>query len=382
MKGGAEVIVVGGGIAGLAAAIALRKRGVEAVVLEQAPQLKEIGAGLLLGPNACAVLERLGALGDLLARSEAVMQWELRDWQGKLSSSLSVPRPGETSISTRRSDLQWALMRRLPMEAIKPGCHVTKATLNRPGVRLSLSDGEEIQAPRVILADGAHSMARASLWSDREPIYSGYVGWRGIIDHLPRDWEGGRVCESWGKGRRFGIAPVGGGRLYWYASATVPESRCRERVSLAKLKEDFAGWHEPVAEILDAMPEERLLQHPIADRRPSWHWQREEKVALIGDAAHPLTPNLGQGAAMALEDAWELAALWGQANAMERYQRKRRLRLLSLWAISRRLGKLIQWENPLLCRIRDLHLRSTPDALSTAMMRRLLHYQPAEAGSL
>jgi 2-heptyl-3-hydroxy-4(1H)-quinolone synthase len=130
------------------------------------------------------------------------------------------------------------------------------------------------------------------------------------------------------------------------------------------------------------MPEEDLLQHPIHDRRPAWHWQREEKVVLLGDAAHPLTPNLGQGAAMALEDAWELAALWGKPDAMTRFERRRRMRLLLLWAASRHIGKLIQWDHPALCWLRDTQMRLTPDTLHTAMMRRLLRYVPSEVARL
>jgi 2-polyprenyl-6-methoxyphenol hydroxylase-like FAD-dependent oxidoreductase len=378
-----SVTIVGAGIAGLAVAIALNQRGINVQVLEQAPELQEIGAGLLLGPNACAVLERLGVLQTLLIeRSIAVPRWELRDWQGLLLSALHIPRSGESSISTRRSDLQWALMQRLPREVVKLGCTVTNAELITEGVRLKLADGRQMTANKVIVTDGAHSMVRAALWPGREPLYCGYVGWRGLVDHVPRGWEVGRVSESWGYGRRFGIAPVGGGRTYWYASANVPAARCRDRVSVAELRRDFAHWHHPVTEILSYMSEENLLQHPIHDRRPAWHWQREEKVVLLGDAAHPLTPNLGQGAAMALEDAWELAALWGKPDTMKRFEQRRRMRLLLLWAASRQIGKLIQWDHPALCWLRDTQMRLTPDTLHTAMMRRLLRYVPSEVAML
>jgi len=374
----AEVIIVGGGIGGLAAAIALRQRGVEAVVLEQSAELREIGAGLLLAPNACAVLDRLGALDSLTAHSVPVNRWELRNWRGGLLSALTIPRPGESSLSTRRSDLQSALMRCLPADTVALGCAVRSATLLPDGVRLDLADGRQMAAKRVIAADGAHSQVRASLWPDREPRYCGYIGWRGLVDHVPRGWESGRVSESWGHGRRFGIAPVGDGRTYWYASANVSEVHCHQRVSVSQLRRDFADWHEPVTGILNAMPENSLLQHPISDRRPAWHWQIDEKIALIGDAAHPLTPNLGQGASMALEDAWELAARWNRATGMARYEKSRRRRVMRLWAISRGFGKMIQWRNPLLCGLRELQMKAMPDAFATFMMRRLLHYVPGE----
>lgn len=376
-----EVFIVGGGIAGLAAAIALRQRGVDAVVLEQAPELREIGAGLLLAPNACAVLEKLGALQFLLSgRSVPVQQWELLNRNGRSLSVLKIPKDGQPSISTRRSDLQSCLLQCLPSEAVLLGCSATSARLSATGVIVSLADGRQIQAQYVIVADGSHSKLRECLWPGREPRYCGYVGWRGIVDFVPKGWRGGRVTESWGKGRRFGIAMVGDERTYWYASANVSAPQRHEQVSLAQLRRDFAGWHCPVAEILEAMPEERLLQHPISDRRPSWHWQLEEKAVLLGDAAHPLTPNLGQGASMALEDAWELGVQWGKPDAMKRFENRRRLRLQRLWASSRWLGVMIQWENPLLCYLRDTQMRAIPNSLSTNLMRRILHYVPGEAG--
>lgn len=372
----ADTVIVGGGIAGLAAAIALRQQGVEVVVLEQASELREIGAGLLLGPNGCAVLESLGALSGLLAgHSVPVPRWELRDMKGRLLSALTIPQDGEHSLSTRRSDLQSALFACLPRETVVLGCEVIRGSIASDGVALTLADGREWFARRVIIGDGSHSKVRASFWPGREPGYRGYVGWRGLVDFVPAGWESGRVCESWGGGRRFGIAPVGGGRTYWYASANVAGPRSRDRVGVDRLRRDFADWHAPVAEILDAMPDGELLQHPISDRVPSRSWQIADKVVLIGDAAHPLTPNLGQGASMALEDAWELALLWGRPDAMAQFERKRRWRLRKLWALSRWLGTMIQWENPLLCRARDVQMRLMPDAVATAMMRRLLRHE-------
>jgi 2-polyprenyl-6-methoxyphenol hydroxylase-like FAD-dependent oxidoreductase len=336
---------------------------------------------LLLAPNACKVLEKLGVLPFLLdGRAVEVPRWELRNWRGKLLSALAIPGRGELALSTRRSDLQFALLSCLPPGFVKLGCQTISAELLPDGVQLSLADGPKLKASQVIVADGSHSAARASLWPGSEPRYCGYVGWRGIVDHVPRGWEEGRVSESWGQGRRFGIAPVGQGRTYWYATANVPAARCHERVSLEQLRRDFAAWHAPVQELLEATREEDLLQHPIADRRPLPHWQLEEKVVLIGDAAHPLTPNLGQGASMALEDAWELAQLWGRRGAMACYENRRRWRVTRLWAMSGSLGKPIQWQGPAACGFRDLQMLATPDALSTAMMRSILRYDPATAG--
>lgn len=210
------VTIVGAGIAGLSVAIALRHRGIEVEVLEQASELREIGAGLLLGPNACAVLQRLNVLQNLQNdRSVTVPCWEVRDKAGKIMSALNLPTPGETSISTTRSDLQDVLSKQLPRDVIKFNHTITDAEMTTDGVQLHLADGRQRTAKKVIIADGVHSKARAAFWPNSQPRYCGYMGWRGLVNHVPAGWEIGRVCESWGLGRRFGIAPVGRGRTYW-----------------------------------------------------------------------------------------------------------------------------------------------------------------------
>jgi 2-polyprenyl-6-methoxyphenol hydroxylase-like FAD-dependent oxidoreductase len=244
--------------------------------------------------------------------------------------------------------------------------------------RLQLSGGGEAVAERLIAADGAASAVRSSLRPESSPVYRGYVGWRALVDFCPPGWEEGRVTESWGRGRRFGIAPVGGGRTYWYASANVPASALPMTPSLARVRRDFADWHSPIPELLEATQDDALLLHPISDHAPFLppHW--DERVVLLGDAAHPLTPNLGQGASLALEDAWELACTWRSAGGFAAYAKQRRARVNRLWSASRRLGGLIQWEHPFLCAARDLATNVFPDSVATVLMRQLLRHQPGD----
>jgi 2-polyprenyl-6-methoxyphenol hydroxylase-like FAD-dependent oxidoreductase len=378
MSRSANIIIAGGGIAGLAAAIALRQVGEEPLVLEQAPELREIGAGLLLGPNGCAILDRLGVLGCLLgsASSIDVPIWEVLNARGECLSRMKLPRPGEKSISTRRSDLQQALLMQLPRDSIHTGQAVKGVTLTGGTVWIQLDGGGEIQAERLIAADGASSAIRESLRPGSRPNYRGYVGWRALVDVCPSGWESGRVTESWGRGRRFGIAPTGGGRTYWYASANVPNRDLPMNASISSLRQDFANWHSPIPELLQSTREDALLTHPICDRAPvtPTHWGNH--VVLIGDAAHPLTPNLGQGASLALEDAWELAAAWHRPNSFQVFSERRRNRVHRLWRASRWLGRLIQWENPLLCAARDASVRTFPGWIAESFLRNLLRHQP------
>jgi 2-polyprenyl-6-methoxyphenol hydroxylase-like FAD-dependent oxidoreductase len=366
-------LIVGGGIGGLATAIALRHIGVEALVIERAPVLSEIGAGLLLSPNACRVLEILGVVEELRISAIETPCWELLDQAGRSLANLNIAVAGEHSLSTRRSDLQAVLLKALPSAAIRTESEAVSARDCGSHVEVSLTDGSVLRAERVIAADGANSALRRHLWPERVLGYRGYVGWRGIVEgYVPEGWESGRVTESWGKGRRFGIGHVGGGRTYWYATANRSKAEKNIPTSLECLRDDFASWHEPVGKLLGRMDPAGLLQHPIYDSRPHWHWRRGERIALLGDAAHPLTPNLGQGAAMALEDALALAKCWKYPDALARYERCRRGRLFAILTASRCVGAMIQWEHPLLCGVRDFQLRWTPDALARAALRALL----------
>lgn len=368
-----SALIVGAGIGGLATAITLRRIGVEALVIERTPILSEIGAGLLLSPNACRVLEILGVEEDLRKAAVETPCWELLDRAGRSLANLKIAAPGEHCLSTRRSDLQAALLKALPSAAIRTGSEAVAVEDCGSHVEVSLTDGSVLRAGRVIAADGANSARRRHLWPERVMSYRGYVGWRGIVDgYVPEGWESGRVTESWGKGSRFGIGHVGGGRTYWYATANRSKAEKDIPISLECLRDDFASWHGPVRELLGRMDPAGLLQHPIYDSRPHWHWRRGERIVLLGDAAHPLTPNLGQGAAMALEDALALANYWKHSDAMARYERSRRGRLVAILAASRCVGSMIQWEHPLLCGMRDLQLRWTPDALARTALRTLL----------
>jgi 2-polyprenyl-6-methoxyphenol hydroxylase-like FAD-dependent oxidoreductase len=365
-------VIVGAGIGGLALSIALRQQGAESIIVERADELREVGAGLLLSPNACAVLEKLGVLPQVLASSIPTPRWDLLTPSGSSLASLHMAKAGEQSVSTRRSDLQMALLSRVPPDSIRLGCSAEKAILHPDHVEVRLSDGSKLLASRVMVADGTHSAIRSQHWPDRGPRYRGYIGWRALVDHVPAGWETGRVTETWGRGRRFGIGHVGGGKTYWYASANVPAREAQLKTPLSQLQEDFRHWHSPIQDLLARTAPEALLQHPIADATPSWQWQKAGLLALLGDAAHPLTPNLGQGAAMALEDAWELAQCWPKADALQRCESRRRLKLFRIWAASRWVGKMIQWENPVLCFIRDAQLKVLPSQLTTSLMRFIL----------
>jgi 2-polyprenyl-6-methoxyphenol hydroxylase-like FAD-dependent oxidoreductase len=184
------------------------------------------------------------------------------------------------------------------------------------------------------------------------------------------------VSESWGRGRRFGIVPIENGRVYWFATLNAPAGGRDEPGTVRRKLEDlFAGWHPPIAEMLAATPESAILRNDMLHRLPAGRWG-EGRVTLLGDAAHPMTPNLGQGACQAIEDAVALAdCLRGAADpvsALRRYEALRIPRANRFVRASLRLGRVAQSENVVICRLRNALMSLVPSSLSRRQLVRTL----------
>jgi 2-polyprenyl-6-methoxyphenol hydroxylase-like FAD-dependent oxidoreductase len=188
------------------------------------------------------------------------------------------------------------------------------------------------------------------------------------------------LSESWGKGKRFGIAPIGQGRCYWYATANRPAGWSDDPADRRKLLlELFGDWHKPVTDLISAASSEEIIAGPICDRVARRQWGRG-RVTLLGDAAHPMTPNLGQGAATAIEDAWTVARCLEKERTVEaalrRYEHLRAPRLARVQSISRLLGRVIQLESPVAIACRDFVLRLTPNGMSSSVLKRVFSFDP------
>lgn len=201
--------------------------------------------------------------------------------------------------------------------------------------------------------------------------YAGYTAWRAVVKAKVEPVIG----ETWGRGQRFGIVPMAGGRVYWFAVRNAPEGE-RDPAGGAKrsLAELFRGWPRPIEELIAAAQEESILRNDIYDIDPLPSFVRR-RVVLLGDAAHAMTPNLGQGACQAIEDSVVLAALLQSKAPIEAaladYDRRRRARTRSIVLWARRLGRVAQWENPALCILRDFALKMSPNSSGARQMKAL-----------
>ncbi|MFI1422516.1 FAD-dependent monooxygenase [Streptomyces sp. NPDC020731] len=307
-----RAIVIGGGIGGLTTAVALHRRGVKVTVLERAHSLEPIGAAISLSPNALRGLDVIGLGDDIRALSAWQGDGGLRApggrWLSRTDSAAAAERFGGPLVLLRRTTLVDRLAARLPAGAVRTA---TAARLLDPGVpgdsgrpaRVGTSDGE-LEADLVVAADGIHSAVRRVLFPGHPgTVYSGFTTWRMVI---PLPGVEFASHETWGRGRIWGTHPLKDGGVYAYAAAVAPaeERAPDERAELLRL---YGDWHTPVPEVLAAIHPEDVLRHDvhhIAEPLPACHHGR---AALVGDAAHAMPPNLGQGGNQAVEDAITLA---------------------------------------------------------------------------
>jgi 2-polyprenyl-6-methoxyphenol hydroxylase-like FAD-dependent oxidoreductase len=350
-----RAVIIGGGIAGLASALVLTRRGLQVEVLERAPEFTEVGAGLSLWPNALRALDALG-VGEGV-RTHAVLQGEggIRDAAGRWLSraDAEVERRYGPLAMIHRADLLAVLRAEVPDEALRPGTTVTAV---RPDGTVVHSAGQ-CHADLVVGADGVRSVTRQSVWpASPAPRYAGYTSWRMVVTAAVPATE---ASESWGRGERFGYLPLPGGRVYCYATANAPEG-AQDR-GLTGLRARFAGWHQPIPALLEAADPGAVLHHDLYELPPLKSYV-SGKVVLAGDAAHAMTPNLGQGACQALEDAVVLGGVLASGDGLEAYDRQRRPRTQMIIRRSRQIGAVAQWAAPAAVTLRNTTLRLLPSS--------------------
>lgn len=349
-------VVAGGGIGGLAAAAALAGAGLEVTVVERAPSILDVGSGLMLYANgvraADAISARLGARvradGHVTGPDDVRL---LLDSTGNVLSKEPIGQVGERLGAPQIPILRTALQTALLDEAVAMGASVRLALAvegyaGAPDGRVTvrLSDGSAVTADLLVAADGIKSAVRRHMLDDGLPHYRGYTSVRGRTSGSPLYPQ---PFVANGRGVQLFVAPVGGGAMYWAAKITAEAGvwpAMGRTAALAALLETLDGWHEPIVDLIrDADPDVAVTD--IHDRDPAPTWL-DGRVALLGDAAHPMVPAMGQGANMALEDAVVLAAALRDHDdvdiALKEYERQRIERTSAVVLHSRRQGALDQ----------------------------------------
>ncbi|KAA9162326.1 FAD-dependent oxidoreductase [Amycolatopsis acidicola] len=373
-----QAVIVGGGIGGLAVAVALRRGSWQVTVLERHPSLSEIGAGITLWPNALRALDALG-LGDVRSLGVVPAGGGMRDPRGKWLNRTDMGELGGDGILVlERRRLLGALQDAVAGDegvAVRTG--VTVVGVDARGV-VDCASGEQICGDVVIGADGINSAVRRALWPQAKVRSTGIVAAR-LIGRLDDSREPGNG-ETWGRGDYAGVAPLPEGSLYaYYATRRTAEALAAPQDALPWWQRKFANWHYPLPQLLDAAEPDRFLCHELFELPPLDTLVRGQ-VALAGDAAHAMTPNLGQGACLALEDAVELAAaLDGSApvvTGLRDYERSRLPRVHRLAKRSHTAGVVAALSGRALTTFRNTLVRVTPESVSLRAFRSVADWRP------
>lgn len=295
-------------------------------------------------------------------------------------------RYGSPVLIVARPELHALLAALVPAGAVRLGCTVRGARTAGPRAVVSAAGpagGFEIEAGLVVAADGVHSSLRPLVDPRAAARYAGHTAWRALVPSAVAP-QVTHSSDTWGRGRRFGYARMGDGRVYWFASALAAAGGAMSPGELEALRERFAGWHEPIPALLAATPSGALLRNDVLHLDPPPRRLAAGRIALLGDAGHAMTPDLGQGACQALEDAVELAAVVAHTGpaeipaALGRYDTARRARTMMMVRRSRSIARLAHLQGPLRCALRDGLVATAAAPARGRAFDQLLRWRPSQ----
>ncbi len=375
-----KIAIIGAGIGGLGTALALRRVGVETTVYEQAPAIEAVGAGIGLWPGALKSLREIGVAPWFWELQVSPFRWAQTATPGGRSiTGFDVSTmTGGLGYVVRRSDLHAALREPLDGDALITGKRLVTVRQDPGGVDLEFSDGSQLRADMVIGADGFGSVVRSAVLGAQNPRYSGDTAYRGLARLEVAD--PGMMTEVQGGGVRGAVHPLDPGHVYWWtARRTDPggqESPEQRKDTLLRI---LHGWVGGLPEAVAATPPEAILKNDLFDRDPVDRWSLG-RMTLLGDAAHPTTPNLGLGGCMAIEDALVLARAFDETGdhtaAFAQYESERHARTASVVRMSRLMGRFGSWRNPVAVAAWQAANVITPSRVAASALAKQVTYDP------
>ncbi|UXP30973.1 FAD-dependent monooxygenase [Reichenbachiella agarivorans] len=367
------VSILGGGIAGLTTALALQQIGIQATIFESSPEIKPIGAGLGLSKNALMAFEVLGIHDEICQRGNLLPGFAILDHKGNPIKQTDNSQGRFSSLCTiHRADLQQFLLSQLDSSTVLLGKKLTDVDIEPNKTTLNFEDGSRYDTDYLIVADGIHSAVRKKLIPQSLPRYAGYTCWRSVLDHPMHITQ---ATETWGSAGRFGIVPLRDHRTYWYACINASQNDPHfKHFGTQDLITHFQNYHDPILKIIQHSDDKNLLWNDLFDIKPLQNFAFD-RIVLIGDAAHASTPNLGQGAGQAVEDAVVLAQCMKQHQHFElvfkSFEQLRLSRTQWITDTSLKLGQLAQIENPLLIKLRNAAFKRMPKFLDHRQMKKI-----------
>lgn len=368
-----KIAIIGGGIAGLTFARCLSSKEYDIHIFEKKENFGEVGAAISVFPNALCVIDSIGLLPTILKNSGEFKNVYFKTDKGTILSK-SEPKSDYPVICIHRGELHRILLEGIEAKLYKNYSLNSIVECSDGMTQINFEDGKHMKFHAVIGADGIHSKVREYVINDGTPVFRGYNIWRGVVK---TNFDIGYASETYGKGKRVGIVPIKDGVYGWWAT-------CNEEYlqddnpegTKEKLNRLFKDWHYPIADLINNT--DSILKNSLVDREIQTGWTKGN-ITLLGDAAHPTTPNLGQGGCMAIEGAYILAKSiqkYGLTEkAFQRYEELQYPRSSTIVNESRKLGKMGQITNPLLIGVRNFIIKNMPASVSMKMIDKYFSYR-------
>lgn len=368
-----SITIIGAGIGGLTTALTLQQKGLRPVIYESAPEIRPVGAGIIMASNAMQVFRQLGIHEKIENAGYRVSQVKITDEKLRTLSAIDLSRYENTygvhNVAIHRADLQKILAEAIGFDHIHLSKRLTHIREDET-YTLTFKDGSTVHSEVVIGADGIRSVVREQLLGPGEIRDTGQRCWRGVVNmELPARYAH-EANEAWGKGKRFGFVKINARQVYWYAVANARLVKQND-MPLADL---FREFHPDMIQIIAGTPEENLFFSDIIDLKPIYQWHRRN-ACLIGDAAHATTPNMGQGACQAVEDAYTIGKLLQPGKSMETvfagYEKTRIKKAHTIVNRSWKMGQMAHWENPVAAWFRNTLMKSIPSPVSEKQLGKI-----------
>ena len=368
-----KITIIGAGIGGLSTALFLKQNGLEYQIYESAPEIKAVGAGIIIAINAMQVFQRLGIQEKIEKAGNPISSMNITDNQLNLLSAVNLKeyekKYGVTNVAIHRGELQKILIDEVGIENI----NLSKKLIDiqrKDLFHLSFEDHSTLESKIIIGADGINSVVRNKLFEKSTLRNANQICWRGVCEYeLPQKYSN-ELNEAWGKGNRFGFVPISAKKVYWFALTNAKDVENTE-INLIDLFKDF---HSDILNIISSTSKDNIFQSHIVDLKPIDKWQ-SKNLCIIGDAAHAITPNLGQGACQAVEDAYVIGELLNKKFSIEdtffRYQELRKKKVDRLSKASWKFGKVAQWKNPFAVQLRNNILRLASKNMKQSQMKEI-----------
>ncbi|MDY8137262.1 FAD-dependent monooxygenase [Aquimarina sp. 2201CG5-10] len=360
--------IIGAGIGGLTTAIALEQKGFKTRIFEQAEKFKPVGAGIILANNAMQVYEKLGLRNIIEEKGNPILSMNITKANLKAISKIDLSyfekKHKVRNIAIHRGTLQQILIDELKSTPIHLDHKLTKMVKDKNRYSLYFENGQQIQSSIVLGADGLNSAVRKQLFPNNTIRNANQICWRGITEHnLPIKYRS-ELNEAWGKSERFGFVQLSESKVYWYALKSFKNDK--NELSINNIEKYFSSYNPVIKNIIASTQKEQINTAEISDLKPTNIWYKEN-VCLLGDSAHATTPNMGQGACQAIEDAFILSECLDRYETNKAFEEFQKLRLPKAHQVVKAswfVGKIAHLSNPILVGIRNQMIRMTPSSIN------------------